>query len=110
MSFDDQDLGVVILELTVDSFDDGRRFEVEYEIEPARGAWPEPEQPRPCECRTPAAVRLIIRMPCEHLPCGRDSIALSARGQGIVGGFILTDRDGPTYYRQQLRAVDLWHK
>ena len=69
MSGDDQDLGAVDLELTVDSADDGRRFEVEDEVDPAIGAWPEPG---PCECRTPAAVRLIIRMHCEHLPCRRD--------------------------------------
>ena len=45
MSGDDQDLGAVDLELTVDSADDGRRFEVEDEVEPAIGAWPEPEHP-----------------------------------------------------------------
>ena len=93
MSDDDQDLGAIDLELTIDSADDERSFEVEDEVEPAIGAWPEPEQPGPCECRTPAAVRLIIRMHCEHLPCRRDSIALSAGGQDIVGGLMLTDRD-----------------
>jgi hypothetical protein len=80
MSCDNQDLVAVDLEFTVDSADDGRRFEVEDEIEPASSAWPEPEQPGPCECRTPAAVRLIIRIHCEYLPCRRDSIALSTRG------------------------------
>ena len=56
MSCDDQSLGAVDLELTVDSAYDGRRFEVEDEIEPAGGAWPEPEQPGLCDCRTPAAL------------------------------------------------------
>jgi hypothetical protein len=105
MSCDDQNLGAVDLELTIDSADDGCRFEVEEEIEPASGAWPEPGQPGPCECRTPAAVRFIIRMHCEHLPYSRDSIALSARGQGIIGGLMLTEMlelDGPALYHQQL--------
>ena len=69
MSGDDQDLGAVDLELTVDSADDGRRFEVQDEVEPTIGAWPEPEQPGPCECRTPAAVRLINRMHCTVNAC-----------------------------------------
>jgi hypothetical protein len=82
-----------ILELTVDSIDDGRRLEAEDEVETANGTWPEPEQPGPRECRTPAAGRLVTRMHCEHLPYRRDSIALSTGGRGIVGGLLLTDRD-----------------
>ena len=112
MSGDDQDLGAVDLELTVDSADDERSFEVEDEVEPAIGAWPEPEQPGPCECRTPAAVRLIIRMHCEHLPCRRDSIALSAGGQDIVGGLMLTDRDVGTGWSCLLppkAKTDIWY-
>jgi hypothetical protein len=77
---DDQDLGAVDLEWTVDSADDAMdaAFKPNMKSNQLAVLGPNPDNPNRVSAELNAISRLITRTHCEHLPYRRDSIALSA--------------------------------